>query len=110
MSGFGMSTGAPPALRTLSDIEAAVTIAERQDEERLRTWEHTYALGDLLVRNVARTTNPDDGRMVSVRHESPPPRPRRTHGTPGSFSSPEYTKLTTIGHGRQRDGVDTYQK
>jgi hypothetical protein len=92
VSGFGIGIGAPPALRALSDIEAAMNIANQQDEERIRAWERTRALDDLPVRSVARATNPDNGRIVGGRHESSPPRPRRTHGTPGSFSSPEITR------------------
>jgi hypothetical protein len=36
--------GVPPAPRALSDIEAALAIADQQDEERLRAWERTCAL------------------------------------------------------------------
>jgi hypothetical protein len=41
------------------------------------------------MRSIAQSTKHDNGRMASVRHESPSPRPRRTQGAPGSFSSPE---------------------
>jgi hypothetical protein len=76
-------------------------MASAQNEEQLRAWERARALGNLGVlsndddhrhaRSNARAVNPDDARVVDARHHSPPPQPRRTHGTPGSYSSPETT-------------------
>jgi hypothetical protein len=42
----------------------------------------------LNTRDNARSVNPDDVRMVNASHALPPPLPRRTHDTPGSYSSP----------------------
>jgi hypothetical protein len=69
--------------RVLSD-EDALTPA--------RVFTHVHG-GDhhddhIHTRDNARSVNPDDVHMANASHASPPPRPRRTHGTPGSYSSP----------------------
>jgi hypothetical protein len=68
--------------RVLSDNDA---LRPARACEHVRGGDHHDA--HQHARDTARSVNPDDVRIMNASYASPPPRPRRTHSTPGAYSS-----------------------